>query len=56
MLTRPTAAKLAHVLVRIAVCGDHTWIEGNWLLLCDGDGCNNAYHTRCLNPMLTIPA
>ena len=22
--------------VACAVCGVHTWIEGNWLLLCDG--------------------
>ena len=29
-----------------------TWIEGNWLLLCDGDGCNKAYHTLCLRPKL----
>ena len=34
------------------VCGDHTWIEGNWLLLCDGPGCEGAYHTLCLSPQL----
>ena len=32
------------------VCGDGTWIEGNWLLLCDGAGCDGAYHTLCLDP------
>ena len=34
------------------VCGVATWIEGNWILLCDGDGCGRAYHTRCLTPPL----
>ena len=29
-----------------------TWIDGNWLLLCDGEGCNMAYHTLCLQPQL----
>ena len=33
-----------------AVCGVDTWYEGNWLLLCDGDGCDRAYHTLCLAP------
>ena len=27
------------------VCGDGTWDEGNWLLLCDKPGCDGAYHT-----------
>ena len=31
-------------------CGVETWIEGNWLLLCDK--CPKAYHTRCLQPAL----
>ena len=26
------------------VCGISTWIEGNELLLCDGEGCDRAYH------------
>lgn len=39
------------------VCGDGTWIEGNWLLLCDGltptgAQCEGAYHTMCLDPVL----
>ena len=37
---------------RCAVCGVETWIEGNWLLLCDGDNCGKAYHTQCLSPKL----
>ena len=37
-------------------CGDPTWIEGNWLLLCDGDGCERAWHTRCLpTPLEAVP-
>ena len=35
------------------VCGVHTWIDGNWLLLCDGPGCEAAYHTQCLDPSLS---
>ncbi len=32
------------------------WIEGNWILLCDGLGCKNAYHTLCLEPpLLAVP-
>lgn len=31
-----------------------TWIEGNWLLLCDGPGCPRAYHTLCLCPQLEV--
>lgn len=31
-----------------AVCCDPTWVEGNWLLLCDGDFCDKAWHTKCL--------
>ena len=38
--------------VACAACGIDTWIEGNWLLLCDGKGCERAYHTRCLSPSL----
>ena len=34
------------------MCGDASWIEGNWLLLCDGPGCEKAYHTMCLRPTL----
>ena len=34
------------------VCGDGTWTEGNWMLLCDGEGCERAYHTLCLTPQL----
>lgn len=28
------------------LCGVDTWMDGNWLLLCDG--CDKAFHTRCL--------
>ena len=28
------------------------FIEGNWLLLCDREGCDGAYHTQCLKPVL----
>ena len=38
-----------------AVCADPTWIEGNWLLLCDGAGCEQAYHTQCCVPPLSAP-
>ena len=38
--------------VECARCGVDTWLDGNWLLLCDGDGCERAYHTRCLSPTL----
>ena len=32
-----------------------TWIEGNWLLLCDK--CPKAYHTGCLEtPLDAVPA
>ena len=35
-------------------CGVETWIEGNWLLLCDT--CPKAYHTRCLpTPLEAVP-
>ena len=37
----------------LQVCGDASWIEGNWMLLCDGDGCDRAYHTQCVVPSLT---
>ena len=33
-----------------AVCADPTWVDGNWLLLCDT--CDKAYHTKCLVPPL----
>ena len=32
------------------MCGVETWVEGNWLLLCDT--CPRAYHTQCLQPAL----
>ena len=35
-----------------SVCAVDTWVPGNWLLLCDGEGCDRAYHTRCLVPPL----
>ena len=35
-----------------SVCALDTWVPGNWLLLCDGEGCDRAYHTRCLVPPL----
>ena len=39
-----------------SICAIDTWVEGNWLLLCDGSGCDRAYHTRCLVPPLdSIP-
>ena len=38
---------------RCAACGIGTWTEGNWLLLCDGPGCDKAYHTLCLSPPLS---
>ena len=31
-------------------CGDCEETKGNLILLCDGDGCNRAYHMACLNP------
>ena len=34
--------------VACEACGVDTWFEGNWLLLCDADGCERAYHTLCL--------
>ncbi len=34
------------------VCGEAWWSEGNWMLLCDGAGCERAYHTKCLKPAL----
>ena len=34
--------------VSCETCGLHTWMEGNWLLLCDK--CDKAFHTRCLAP------
>ena len=37
---------------RCAACGVETWIEGNWMLLCDGANCGKAYHTLCLIPQL----
>ena len=33
-------------------CGEGWWAEGNWMLLCDGLGCERAYHTKCLRPAL----
>ena len=36
------------------VCGVETWIEGNWLLLCDGENCRRAYHTQCVTPALSV--
>ena len=39
-----------------AVCSDPTWVEGNWLLLCDGEHCGKAYHSQCLeNPLDELP-
>jgi len=35
-----------------AVCKLRSWKVGNELLLCDGEGCSVAMHTRCLNPPL----
>ena len=38
------------------VCSIGTWIEGNWLLLCDGPGCDKAVHTQCLDvPLDSVP-
>ena len=37
---------------KCTACAVGTWREGNWLLLCDGDGCGAAYHTACLRPPL----
>lgn len=34
------------------VCAIATWVEGDWMLLCDGPGCERAYHTQCLSPPL----
>ena len=43
--------------VACAACGVTTWVPGNWLLLCDGDSCEDAYHTLCLRPPLkNVPA
>eukprot|EP00966_Prymnesium_polylepis_P269569 6227156-Prymnesium_polylepis.1 len=36
-----------------SACGIETWAPGNWMLLCDGQGCDRAYHTRCLQPPLS---
>ena len=47
-----------------SVCASGTWnepgfntqgdfIEGNWVLLCDTNGCERAYHTLCLDPPLS---
>jgi len=33
-------------------CGEGWWVEGNWMLLCDGPGCERAFHTKCLRPAL----
>ena len=39
-----------------AYCADPSWIEGNWLLLCDGEHCGKAFHTRCLEePLDELP-
>ena len=36
------------------MCGEGTWAEGNWLLLCDE--CPKAFHTQCLQPaLLAVP-
>ena len=34
------------------VCGDESWAVGNEMLLCDGESCGRAFHTRCLDPPL----
>ena len=31
-------------------CGKHYWIEGNEMLLCDGKGCENAFHVAVPHP------
>ena len=36
-------------------CGDADWVEGNELLLCDGEGCDAAYHLQCLPRPLAAP-
>lgn len=38
--------------IACTACTIDTWAPGNELLLCDGDGCERAYHTRCLVPPL----
>ena len=35
-----------------AACGHAAWAPGNEMLLCDGPGCNTAYHLGCLRPRL----
>ena len=35
-----------------AACGHAAWAPGNEMLLCDGPGCNTAYHLGCLRPPL----
>lgn len=43
--------------VSCTMCHLVTWVEGNWMLLCDGPGCNRGYHTLCLDPPLrAVPA
>ena len=38
-------------------CAIAMWAPGNEMLLCDGPGCENAYHLFCLRPPLsTVPA
>ena len=36
-----------------ASCGIALWAPGNEMLLCDGPGCEAAYHIGCLRPPLT---
>jgi len=36
-------------------CGDADWVEGNELLLCDGEGCDAAFHLQCLPRPLAAP-
>lgn len=39
--------------IACAQCSIESWTFGNELLLCDGDGCKNAFHMRCLDPPLS---
>ena len=38
------------------VCGEAEWVEGNEILLCDGNGCASTYHLFCLDrPLRCVP-
>ena len=37
---------------KCTACGHWAWAPGNEILLCDGAGCEKAYHLNCLQPPL----